>query len=101
MGASVIYTVTCERCVPLAEGGTALGHEILLPDMGCSFNSLESLHLDERALFQKTGVAQNERGLIDSFEEALASCRLVEHTIPRQRASGSEWLPWLIVRYAL
>jgi hypothetical protein len=41
-GATGLHVATCMRPAPLAEGGAALGHEILIPDLGCSFNSRQS-----------------------------------------------------------
>ena len=101
VGATAIHIATCVRPAPLADGGTVLGHEVLIPDAGCSFNSPESLHIDERASFQKAGVVQNQHGLIDSFDEALACCKLIEHDSAQERALGAGWLPWLIVAYQL
>lgn len=100
-GASAIHTATCVRPAALAEGGTILGHEILLPDVGCSFNSPESLHIDEGERLQGAGVALNAHGLIDSFDEALACCRLIEVDPAQPREPSTGWLPWLIVQYPL
>jgi hypothetical protein len=97
VGASAIHVAACVRPAPLADGGTILGYEILIPEAGSSFNSPESLHLDERALFRRAGVVQNEHGLVDSFDEALACCKLIERDTPHETG----WLPWLIVRYEL
>jgi hypothetical protein len=101
MGASATHIATCVRPAPLADGGAVLGHEILVPEVGCSFNSPESLHVGEQASFQKAGVVPNEHGLIDSFDQALACCKLMERDPTQERALGTGWLPWLIVRYPL
>jgi hypothetical protein len=101
VGASAIHVATCVRPAPLAEGGTVLGHEILIPDVGCSFNSPESLHIDEQGRLQEAGVVLNSHGLIDSFDEALACCRVIERAPLEARSDRSGWLPWLIVRYSL
>ncbi len=100
-GASAIHVATCVRSAPLAEGGMVLGHEILIADVGCSFNSPESLHLDEQDLLRKAGVVRNDHGLIDSLDESLACCRLLEPAASEQQDERAGWLPWLIVRYPL
>lgn len=100
-GASAIHIATCMRPAPLAEGGTVLGHEILIADVGCSFNSPESLHIDKRERFREFGVVPNGHGLIDSLDEALACCRLIEPDPAQERTPSAGWLPWLIVRYPL
>lgn len=99
-GASPLHRTTCQRPTSLAEGGTVLGHEILVADIGCSFNSPESLHVDERELLQEAGVVTNEHGLIDSLDDALECCRLLE---PESEKEGQKagWRPWLLVRYPL
>jgi hypothetical protein len=99
VGASAIHIATCVRPAPLASGGTVLGHEVLIPDLGCCLNSPESLHVDERTWFERAGVIRNEHGLIDSFEEALACCKLVECDATQERGLDTGWLPWLIVKY--
>ncbi|MFL5303426.1 MAG: hypothetical protein ACJ79R_24120 [Anaeromyxobacteraceae bacterium] len=40
-------------------------------------------------------------GLIDSFDEALMCCRLIEPAPVQQRDPTTRWMPWLIVRYPL
>jgi hypothetical protein len=80
--------------------GTVLGHEVLIADVGCSFNCPESLHVDERELFRDAGLVPNTHGLIDSFDEALACSQFLE----ADDSDGDEragWLPWLLVRYSL
>ncbi len=101
VGASAIHTATCVRPAPLVEGGSILGHEVLVADVGSSFNSPESLHIEEATLFQQAGVVPTEHGLIDSFDEALACCKLIERENGRERALGTGWMPWLIARYTL
>jgi hypothetical protein len=101
VGASALHVATCIRTAALAEGGTILGHEILIPDVGCSFNSPESLHIDEQPQLRDAGVIPNEHGLIDSFDEALACSKLIEPDPAQQRDPTTGWLPWLIVRYPL
>jgi hypothetical protein len=101
VGASGIHIATCVRPAPIAEDGTVLGHEILIADIGCSFNSPESLHIDERERLGEGGVVPNEHGLIDSFDDALACCRMIEPAPAEARSPSTAWLPWLIVRYAL
>ena len=99
MGASGIHVATCVRPAPIAEDGTLLGHEVLIADTGCSFNSPESLHVDERKCLDEVGVVLNEHELIESFDDALVCCRMIEP--PSAEARGPAWLPWLIVRYRL
>ena len=99
VGASAIHVATCVRPAPLADGAEVLGHEILIADSG-TFNSLESLHFDERQTLRGAGVTPNIHGLIDSFGEALACCRLVEPAVTREVA-GASWFPWLFARYPL
>jgi len=99
-GACAIHVATCARPASLGQGGTVLGHEILIADQGCSFNSPESLHLDEPAYLREAGVVLNGHGLVDSFDEALACCPLIGPHPSRERP-GTGWLPWLIVRYPL
>jgi hypothetical protein len=101
VGASGIHIATCMRPVPIADDGTALGHEILIADIGRSFNSPESLHLDERKRLGAAGVVPNEHGLIDSFDDALACCRVFEPAPAEAQNPSPAWLPWLIVRYTL
>ncbi len=100
-GASGIHVATCVRPAPLAQGGTVLGHEILIADVGCSFNSPESRHLDERAAFRAAGVTPNEAGLVDSFDDARACCRFLESRASEIQHGIAGWAPWLIVRYRL
>lgn len=100
-GASGLHVAVCLRPAPLAEGGTSLGHEVLIPEFGATFNSPESRHIDEGAAFQAAGVTPNALGLIDSFDDALACCRFLDaHTSETQHAITG-WLPWLLVRYSL
>jgi hypothetical protein len=100
-GASGLHIATCVRPAPLAEGGSVLGHEILIPEFGASFNSPESRHLDEVEAFRAAGVVRNAVGLIDSFDDALACCRHLEKHASDTQYEISGWLPWLIVRYSL
>jgi len=85
----------------LAAGGTPLGHEPLIAEVGCSFNSPTSLHLEESAVWSRLGVQTNEHGLIDSYAEALAGCREFASATLGGPAPQSEWFPGLIVRYSL
>jgi hypothetical protein len=101
VGASGIHIATCMRPAPIAGDGTVLGHEILIADIGCSFNSPESLHIDEQKRLGEAGVVPNEHDLIDSFDDALACCRVIEPAPAEAPNRSSAWLPWLIVRYAL
>ncbi len=100
-GASGVHVATCVRAAPLADGGAVLGHEILIDDLGCCFNSPASRHLDEREVFRKVGVVPNGDGLIDSFDDALASCRYLEYHAPQTQHGITGWRPWLVVRYPL
>lgn len=97
-GASGVH-LTAELGQPLAPGGTPLGHEPLIAEVGCSFNSPASLHLDEAAVWSRLGIRLNDLGLIDSYEEALAGCR----EFGSEKVAGpdalSAWFPGLIVRY--
>lgn len=99
-GASGLHVAACERPAPLADGGTVLGHEILIPEFG-AFNSPESRHLDEQAAFRAAGVVPNGLGLIDSFEDALSCCRFLDAHAAETPHKITGWLPWLIVRYPL
>lgn len=100
-GPSGLHVAACLRPAPLADGGTVLGHELLIPEIGASFNSPGSLHLDERAVLKAAGVAPNEDGLIDSINDALACCRLLDALAPETHRGITGWLPWLLVRYPL
>jgi len=100
-GASGVHEVTCTRSSPLAEGGIVLGHELLIDDLGCAFNSPESRHLDEGALLRALGVVPNGLGLIDSFDEALACARHLDAVAAATPHRITGWRPWLIVRYPL
>jgi len=99
-GASGVHLST-ELVQPLAPGGTPLGHEPLIAEVGCSFNSPASLHLDEAIVWSRLGVQPNAHGLIDSYDEALAGCR----DFGSEEVAGpdplSDWFPGLIVRYPL
>lgn len=101
IGASGVYEAACTRSAPLAEGGVALGHEILIDDVGCAFNSPESLHLEERDFFRALGVVPNCLGLIDSFDDALACARQLDSQSASTPQQITGWRPWLIVRYPL
>jgi hypothetical protein len=100
-GASGLHIATCERASPLAAGGTVLGHEILIADVGCSFNSPESRHLDEQQVLRAVGVVPNGDGLIDSLQEALACCEFLDAHAAETEHGVTGWAPWLIVRYPL
>jgi hypothetical protein len=100
-GPSGLHAAACLHPAPLADGGTPLGHELLVPEIGATFNSPESLHLDERAVLQAAGVAPNGHGLVDSLNDALACCRLLDALAPEAQRGPTGWLPWLIVRYSL
>jgi hypothetical protein len=99
-GASGVHLVT-ELHQPLASGGAALGHEPLIADVGCSFNSPAALHLDEAAVWRGLGVQPNEHGLVDSYDEALAGCVQFASAELAGPAPQSDWFPGLIVRYPL
>lgn len=86
---------------PLAPGGTPLGHEPLIAEVGCTYNSPTSLHLDEAAVWSRLGVQPNEHGLIDSYDEAFAACRELASAAVAGPAHLSAWFPGLIVRYPL
>lgn len=94
-----MHIAACVRSLPLAEGGKVLGHEILIDDAGSCFNSPESRHLEEQAIFRAVGVVPNENGLIDSFDHALAYCRHLESHAAESQHGITGWRPWLIVRY--
>jgi hypothetical protein len=98
-GASGTHIAVCVRSKPLAPGGEALGHELLIDDAGCCFNSPESRHLDEKELLRTVGVVPNGHGLIDSFDEALACCHHLEARAAESQHAITGWRPWLIVRY--
>jgi hypothetical protein len=102
LGASGVYTTSCVRGAPLADGGTILGHEILIVDFGYTFNSPESRHMVGPERFAEAGIAPNEHGLIDSFDDALSFCRIIEPGLPHEQdLSETTFVPWLIVRYGL
>lgn len=99
VGAGGTYEAVCLRGQALARGGVVLGHEILKEDWGNSFNSPESLHLDEQELFEGSGVVLNQAGLIDSFELALECSRKLDATWEKEPSERTGWLPWLLVQY--
>lgn len=101
VGASGLHIATCVRPAPLAEGGTVLGHEVLIPEFGASFNSPESRHLDEVAAYREAGIVPNSAGLIDTFADALALCRRLDTHAGDTQHNITGWLPWLVVRYTL
>lgn len=100
-GASGTHRAACIRPAPLAEGGSILGHELLIEGLGCTFNSPESLHLDEQELFRAMRVVPNRHGLIDSVDEAQACGRHLDAHAAEIPYPITGWLPWLIVRYPL
>jgi hypothetical protein len=100
-GAGGAHIATCERARPLADGGAVLGHELLIEDIGCAFNSPESRHLNERAVHEAVGVIPNGLGLIDSLDDALACCKYLDAHAAEMSPQITGWLPWLMVRYAL
>lgn len=99
--ATALHRATCMSRSPLASGGTPLGHEVLIVSPGRTFNSPGSLHMDESELLADAGVISNVDGLIDSLDDALACCRLLDPAAAEARDESDLWLPWLIVRYAL
>jgi hypothetical protein len=98
VGASGVHQVT-ELSRPLASGGTPLGHEPLIAEVGCSYNAPASLHIDEAAVWARLGVQPNDLGLIDSYEDALAGCGEFTRFSVAGPAHQSEWFPGLIVKY--
>ena len=100
-GPSGVHEATCIRPAPLAEGGVVLGHELLIDDLGCCFNSPESRHLDERECFRALGVVPNAIGLIDSFQQARACALHFDSLAAATQHRLTGWRPWLIVRYPL
>jgi hypothetical protein len=100
-GASGVHEATCKLSAPLAEGGEVLGHELLIDDLGCCFNSPESRHMDELAVMRGKGVVPNALGLIDSFDEAAACARHCDSLTKGNAPLLTGWRPWLIVRYPL
>jgi hypothetical protein len=101
IGASGIHEATCTRSAPLAEKGVVLGHELLIDDLACAFNSPESLHLGERDHLRFLGVVPNGLGLIDSFDDALACARRLDSVAAATPHPIIGWRPWLIVRYPI
>lgn len=99
IGASGAHAAVCVRGQALARGGVVLGHEILNESRANSFNSPESLHFDERELFEESDVVLNQAGLIDSFELALECSRKLDVSRERHPSELTGWLPWLLVRY--
>lgn len=99
IGASGAHTAACIRTAPLAEGGVVLGHEILIDDAGSCFNSPQSRHIDEQAVFRAVGAVPNTHGLIDSFGDALSCCRELERHAAETPHGLTGWMPWLLVRY--
>lgn len=97
VGASGVRTSIEGRGERLAPGGVPLGHELLVEDLGCCFNSPESLHFDELALLEACGVHPNAHGLLDEFDEAVRCCRHLEASEPE----SPRFLPWLVVEYPL
>jgi hypothetical protein len=100
-GPSVLHRAICMSPSPLVAGGVPLGHEVLIASVGCTFNSPGSLHINESELLADAGVVPNADGLIDSLDDALACCRLLEPSPVEARDESDLWLPWLIVRYDL
>jgi hypothetical protein len=100
-GPTALHRAACKSPSPLADGGTPLGHEVLVASVGCTFNSPQSRHIDEKELLRDAGVVPNANGLIDSLEDALACCRLLEPAAAEARDESDLWLPWLIVEYTL
>lgn len=98
MGAGTAEIGVCFRSLPFVEGGEVLGHEILVDDTSW-FDSPESQHLDESAIFRAVGVVPNEDGLIDSFDEALACCDELDSRASDTQHEMTGWLSWLVVRY--
>jgi hypothetical protein len=101
VGAGGIHVAACQRSAPLASGGTALGHEILVPDAGCILNSPQSRHLDEPEMLRGAGVVANGMGLIDSLDDALSCCRYLDSHATETEHHITGWMPLLIVRYAV
>jgi hypothetical protein len=99
-GASGVRTAVYAR-TELAEGGVPLGYDILLEESGSSFSNPESRGADEVAMFRSTGVAPNDDGLIDSFDDARKCCRYLDERPAAARVQVKGWLPWLLVRYSL
>jgi hypothetical protein len=99
-GASGVH-LTAELGQPLAPGGTPLGHEPLIAEVGCSYNSPASLHLDEAAVWRRLGVQLNEHGLVDSYDGALAGCREFASEAVAGPDPLSGWFPGLLVRYPI
>ncbi|BDG05721.1 hypothetical protein [Anaeromyxobacter oryzae] len=97
---TALHRAICMRPSPLVGGGIPLGHEVLVASVGCTFNSPESLHIDEGELLRDASVVRNADGLIDSLDDALACCRLLEPAASDARGESELWLPWLIARYA-
>jgi hypothetical protein len=101
IGVCGVHDAACTRSAPLAEEGVVLGHELLIDDLGCGFNSPESLHLEERDLYRALGVVPNALGLIDSFDEARACAQYLDSHAAATPHQITGWRPWLIVRYPL
>ena len=101
MGASGTHIAMSRHSAPLASKGTVLGYELLVDDIGCGvFNSPESRHIDEDAMYHALGISPNSNGLINSFEEGIACSRHLEQTeATKSKICG--WFPWLIVQYPL
>lgn len=101
VGASGVHMAVNRNSALLADGGTILGHELLIDDFGCAFNSPESLHIDEKEMYCAVGVAPNGYGLIDSLGEGLACSRYLESQAGKTQNRIVGWFPWLIVRYSV
>ena len=91
-GVSGAHEAACTRSAPLAEGGVVLGHELLIDDLGCGFNSPVSLHFEERDLYRALGVVPSALGLIDSLDEARACAQYLDShaaATPHQTPDGA------------
>lgn len=84
------------RREPLANGGTALGYELLAMDVppfeSWVVNGLPQLVHD------RLGISVNEDGLIASLDEACQAADFISR--PDVPSEPYTWDPWLIIEYA-
>lgn len=86
-----------EKHVPLEEGGTPQGFEVVSYEYGLEHSWLcNSL---ERDVHEQFGSEPNGRGLLDTFEEAATVADYVNRD--DVGAEPGLWLPWLVVQYPL
>ncbi len=87
--------IVLSRYEPIDPSGAVLGFEILA-DEGCYNFCSHICNGLETDLKEKLGVAFNENGFIDSFEDADRSAQYINQS---EDAEPCDWYPSLIMRY--